>query len=176
MSNYKRMYLQGYDYVFFTIVTNNRENILIENIDLLRESFKNALENFEFNIIAICVMQNHLHMILKLKNIKEYPKIIYSIKFYFSHRLNKNNKISESKVKKGEKGIWQRRYWEHTIRDEKDLYTHLDYIHYNSMKHYQISPRNWKYSTFLKFVEKGYYDINWCNFDDVNNINDLNLE
>ena len=51
MSNYKRMYLQGYDYVFFTIVTNNRENILIENIDLLRESFKNALENFEFNIM-----------------------------------------------------------------------------------------------------------------------------
>ena len=115
MSNYKRMYLQGYDYVFFTIVTNNRENILIENIDLLRESFNNALDNFEFNIIAICVMQNHLHMILKLKNIKEYPKIIYSIKFYFSHRLNKNNKISESKLKKGEKGIWQRRYWEHTI-------------------------------------------------------------
>ena len=56
-------------------------------------------------------MQNHLHMILKLKNIKEYPKIIYSIKFYFSHRLNKNNKISESKLKKGEKGIWQRRDW-----------------------------------------------------------------
>ena len=97
MSNYKRIYLQGYNYVFFTIVTNNRENILIENIDLLRESFKNALENFEFNIIAICVMQNHLHLILKLKNIKEYPKIIYSIKFSFSHRLNKNNKISESK-------------------------------------------------------------------------------
>ena len=142
MSNYKRMYLQGYDYVFFTIVTNNRENILIENIDLLRESFNNALDNFEFNIIAICVMQNHLHLILKLKNIKEYPKIIYSIKFYFSQRLNKNNKISESKLKKGEKGIWQRRYWEHTIRDEKDLYTHLDYIHYNSMKHYQIFPRN----------------------------------
>ena len=176
MSNYKRMYLQGYNYVFFTIVTNNRENILIENIDLLRESFKKAFENFEFNIIAICVMQNHLHMILKLKNIQEYPKIIYSIKFYFSHRLNKYNKISESKLKKGEKGIWQRRYWEHTIRDEKDLYTHLDYIHYNSMKHYQIFPRNWKYSTFFKFVEKGYYDINWCNFDDVNNINDLNLE
>ena len=82
---------------------------------MLRESFNNALDNFEFNIIAICVMQNHLHMILKLKNIKEYPKIIYSIKFYFSHRLNKNNKISESKLKKGEKGIWQRRYWEHTI-------------------------------------------------------------
>ena len=58
----------------------------------------------------------------------------------------------------------------------QDLYTHLDYIHYNSMKHYQILPRNWKYSTFLKFVKKGYYDINWCNFDDVNNINDLNLE
>lgn len=88
MSNYKRIYLQGYNYVFFTIVTNNRENILIENIDLLRESFKNALENFAFNIIAICVMRNHLHMILKLKNIKEYPKIIYSIKFYFSLLIN----------------------------------------------------------------------------------------
>ena len=66
---------------------------------MLRESFQNALKIFEFNIIAICVMKNHLHMILKLKNIKEYPKIIYSIKFYFSYRLNKNNKISESKLK-----------------------------------------------------------------------------
>ena len=176
MSNYKRMYLQEYNYVFFTIVTNNREDILVKNINLLRDSFRYALQNFEFNIIAICVMQNHLHMILNVKNIKEYPKIIYSIKFYFSHRLNKNNNISESKLKKGEKGIWQRRYWEHTIRNEKDFYTHIDYIHYNSMKHYKIAPKEWKYSTFFKFVDKGYYDINWCNFDDVNCIDDLDFE
>ena len=122
-------------------------------------------------------MQNHLHLILKLKNIKEYPKIIYSIKFYFSHRLNKNNKISESKLKKGEKGIWQRRYWEHTIRDINDLYKHLDYIHYNPIKHdYTNKAKDWEFSSFNKFVKQHFYELDWCNFDNINKINELNYE
>ena len=52
----------------------------------------------------------------------------------------------------------------------------LDYIHYNPMKHYQITPKDWKYSSFKAFVKKGFYESDWCNFEDKNNIEDLNFE
>ena len=176
--NYRRAFVTN-GYLHIIITSYDRKPIFIENIDILRTAFKNTKAIYEFEIIAICVLPNHIHLILHPNNIEQYPQIISSIKHYFSRNVGQVCPTDNLKIgykNKREKGIFQRRYWEHTIRDEKDLYTHLDYIHYNSMKHYQISPRNWKYSTFLKFVEKGYYDINWCNFDDVNNINDLNLE
>ena len=74
------------------------------------------------------------------------------------------------------KKFWQNRYFEHTIRNEKDLYRHLDYIHYNSMKHYNILPKNWNSSSFKHFVKNGYYEENWCNSSDKYNINSLNYE
>ena len=73
-------------------------------------------------------------------------------------------------------GIWQRRYWEHTIRDEDDLHKHLDYIHYNSFKHYKIPPNEWEFCSFNKFVRLGFYENNWCNWEDKNNINLLDFE
>ena len=72
-----------------------------------------------------------------------------------------------SRVARRESTIWQRRYWEHTIRDKNDLYKHLDYIHYNPIKHgYVKSAKDWKYSSFNKFVKMNYYEPNWCNFED----------
>ena len=90
--------------------------------------------------------------------------------------ININTQPSNSKIRKREKGIWQRRFWEHTIRDEKDLYKHIDYIHYNSYKHYKIAPKDWEYSTFSKFVKNDFYDIDWCNFNDIHQINNLDFE
>ena len=84
--------------------------------------------------------------------------------------------MSESAINRKEKGIWQRRYWEHTIRDENDLHKHIDYIHYNSMKHYNIIPKDWKYSSFKKFAKLGLYDEDWCNYKDENEIKNLDLE
>ena len=72
--------------------------------------------------------------------------------------------------------IWQNRYWAHVILHEKDLYKHLDYIHYNSFKHYNIVPKEWEYSSFKIFVQNGMYDIDWCNIEDKNNILDMNFE
>ena len=72
--------------------------------------------------------------------------------------------------------IWQRRFWEHTIRDENDLYKHLDYIHYNSVKHYGIAPRDWNCSSFNKFVKMGYYEKDWCNLEDKYKINEMDCE
>lgn len=178
MSNYKRLFLNDYKYVFITVVTYNRIPILVDNIDLLKQSIKNAHLKYNFSIVAISVMPDHLHLIIKLANINDYPKIIYSIKYYFSRHVKiQDLHLTESKIKKGEKGIWQRRYWEHTIRDENDLYKHLDYIHYNPIKHKLVSSlKDYKYSTFEKFVKLGFYEKDWCNIEDKNKINDLDFE
>ena len=78
---------------------------------------------------------------------------------------------------KREKGIFQRRYWEHTIRDENELNNHINYIHYNPVKHgYAKSVNDWEFSTFHKFVKKGLYDINWGSNTDIKEIIDLDFE
>lgn len=176
MSNYKRFYNNSYKYVFITIVTYNRAPILINNIELLRIAFKYAMSKCSFKILAASVLEDHLHTILELDEAKKYSEIIRLMKYYFSRHIQSNKSISVSKNKKREKGIWQRRFWEHTIRDENDLNKHIDYIHYNSYKHYKILPQEWEFSTFNKFVDLGYYDPNWCNFNDINHINDLDFE
>lgn len=125
-----------------------------------------------FDIIAIIINKDHFHMIIMPNDIKLYPKIIGCIKSTFTKISN----IKHSYNKNREANIWQRRYWEHTIINEEDLYKHIDYIHYNSMKHYNISPKDWEYLSFKKFVNMGFYEINWCNFEDKYNIKKLNME
>ena len=119
MSKYKRLFVNGNNYIFFTIVTQYRIKILISDIELLRESFKIVMSKYDFEIFAIVVLDEHFHMILKVDKVDEYPQIIYSIKNHFSRKIDQEvieinkNRLSESKIKRKEKGIWQRRYWEH---------------------------------------------------------------
>ena len=106
MSNYKRLFLAQYQYIFITIVTHNRNPILIENIETLKESIKKTHFKYNFDIVAIAIMPNHLHMIIKVDNINDYPKIIYSMKYYFSKHIKVEKiSLSKSKIKKGEKGV-----------------------------------------------------------------------
>ena len=169
--NYKRLFVPN-SYVFLTVVTYNRQPILIENIEILREAFKSSKIKYKYDIYAIMINHDHFHTILQPQNIEDYPKIIAEIKRYFTKHIEKNYSLN----KNNEANIWQRRYWEHTIRDESDLHKHTDYIHYNSIKHYNISPQNWQYSSFNKFVKNGYYENDWCNFGDINKISELNYE
>ena len=85
--NYKRVFVPN-SYVHLIVIAYSRKDIFVENIELLRASFKNAKQHFNFDIIAICVLPNHIHMILNPDNIKEYPKIITSTKYYFSKNCN----------------------------------------------------------------------------------------
>lgn len=134
------------------------------------------MRKYSFEIYACNILKDHMHIIFKLENSKDYSEIIRLIKYYFSIHFNKFIQPTESKIRKREKGIWQRRYWEHTIRNENDLNRHLDYIHYNSYKHYKINPQDWEYSSFKKFVTMKYYEPSWCNFNDNNKIIELNFE
>ena len=96
-------------------------------------------------------------------------RTIFTEKYY-------STDITESMKKRNEKGIWQRRYYEHIIRNENDLWKHIDYIHFNSIKHYNIAPKDWENSSFKKFVKNNFYDENWCNYNDINKILEMNLE
>lgn len=177
---YKRLFLEN-TYVFITVVTSKRRYILTDNIDLLKEAFKNAKRFHSFEIFGLVVLPEHFHIIIKPKIIENYPKIVQLIKAHFSKSIDiekiKNYRLSTSREKKQERDIWQRRYWEHTIRDENDLYKHLDYIHFNPVKHnYVNAVKNWKYSTFRNFVKKGLYEIDWGNSKDLSHIENLDLD
>ncbi len=178
MSNYRRYFLKNHP-IFLTIVTHNRKNILINNIELLRKSFKITKKYYSFEIIAICIMQNHIHMILSLNNTNELPQIIRTLKQNFTKLIPVEYypvDIPDSMKKRNEKGIWQRRYYDHIIRNENDLWKHIDYIHFNSIKHYNILPKDWNFSSFNKFVKNNFYDESWCNYNDKNKIIEMDLE
>lgn len=180
MPNYKRYYVEN-SYVFITVVTYNRKPILIQNINSLRNSFHKAKQLFEFEIFASVILPEHFHVIIKPAKTDDFSKIIGVVKRTFTQSLidiMDNDAISDSRIKRNEKGIWQRRFYEHLIRDESDLHNHLDYIHYNPVKHESVkSVKDWEYSSFKKFVERGHYQISWGDFsEDTKHFNNLNYE
>lgn len=182
MSKYKRIFIQN-SYLFITIVTNHRHQILVDNIDILRLAFKNSKMIYSFEIFASVILPDHMHLLLRPEKIEEYPKIIRAIKYSFSKNLPNGGIVippynqTKSKLSKGDKGIWQRRYWEHSILDDEDLYKHLDYIHYNPVKHgFCNCVKDWKYSSFDKFVKLKNYESDWSSHEDIKIIETLNYD
>ncbi len=178
--NYHRVFIPN-SFVFITVVTSKRRKILIDNIKILKNAIQKSIDIYNYKIHAICVLPDHLHMIIKPYEIKDYPNIVKLIKTTFSKKVDKSTiddyQLTKSNESKKEFDIWQRRYFEHTIISQDDLNKHTDYTHYNPIKHKVVSSLSqWKYSSFNKFVRSGYYDKNWCNFDDKNKINSLDLE
>jgi len=153
---YRRIYLDSYSY-YLTLVTQGRKPLLIDNIDLLRDAFKRSKEKYDYAIEAIVILPDHLHMIIRPKIVTEYSKIVRQIKRSFVYGLDKTTKaqakaeISHAKYHRGHAGIWQERFYEHTIRDEKDWLEKIEYIKNNPLKHnYVENLSDWQYSSFVK--------------------------
>jgi len=156
MSNYKRVFEDGYSY-FITIVTQGREPILLENIDQLRYSFQLSKRKYLYQIDAIIILPDHIHMIITPQKSHEYPKIISHIKRSFVYGLDKKYKdkakmnLSHSSYHRKLSGIWQKRFYEHTIRNENDWLEKMNYIQYNAVKHGLVDNWDqWKYTSFNK--------------------------
>lgn len=164
--NYRRVFIPGGTY-FFTVVTHLRKPIFSspESIDLLRDAFRYTLKRHPFTIVACVILPDHLHFIWTLpRNSSDFSTRWRLIKSYFSRHWTDQEYIirSKSRVAKQEKEIWQRRFWEHLIRDEADLNRHIDYIHFNPVKHgFVDSPFDWKYSSFPNYVRQGKYQESW---------------
>ena len=152
---------------FFTLVTHNRRSFLYEpeNIKLLRDCFKRVMGKHPFKIDAIAILPNHLHCLWTLPpGDADFSTRWLWIKSWFSRRCDVKylGQVSASRQDKREKAIWQRSFWEHLIRDEQDFINHVDYIHYNSVHHrLLLSPKDWHYSSFHRYVQCGIYDVDW---------------
>jgi putative transposase len=140
MPQYRRAKIEG-GWFFFTLTLADRSaDLLVRHIERLRAAYATARKRDPFETIAICVLPDHLHAIWALPpDDADFSRRWSLIKHDFSRGLAGNPNRSPSKLAKREKGIWQRRYWEHAIRGDADLARHIDYIHYNPVKHGLVS-------------------------------------
>ena len=162
MVQYRRDKTGGGTY-FFTLVLKDRcSKLLTRYITLLRRCFRRAKKNNEFRIKALVILPDHLHMIMILPEVdSDYSTRIRQIKTYFVKELIL---IGEELIKnqRGEYPIWQRRFWEHRIRSDSDLQAHVDYIHFNPVKHRLAKQAvDWPYSSIHKYIADGMVPKNW---------------
>lgn len=160
---YRRAFTPGGSYFFTLALQDRKQDLLVRYIDALRQAFAEVKTRHPFEITAVCVLPDHLHLLVKLpEHDQNYPMRLRMIKAKFSQALPKIENVSPSRRQKNERGIWQRRYWEHTVRDERDFANHMDYIHFNPVKHgYAAAAKDWPYSTFLHCVGQGIYPMDW---------------
>jgi putative transposase len=173
LRTYKRVRIEGGCY-FFTVVLAQRHknNLLIEHVDALRKSFKHVQNNHPFIMDTVVIMPDHLHCIWQLpEGDFNFSTRWRLIKAHFSRSIKKAEVINKSRLRKGERGIWQRRFWEHVIRDDTDYVNHVEYIHYNPVKHgYVNRVIDWTHSSFHQWVEKGIYPLNWAAQENIINL------
>jgi putative transposase len=168
MSDYRRAYSPGGTF-FFTVVTHDRQPILCKTDarNHLRAVMRECQQTWPFEIEALVLLPDHLHTIWTLPEAdSNFSRRWGWIKKTFTQRWLACGyvvaDVSESKTRRHRRGVWQARFWEHQIRDERDLKSHFDYIHYNPVRHgLATCPHQWRYSTFHKWVEKGEYPADW---------------
>ncbi|NEV65175.1 REP-associated tyrosine transposase [Thiorhodococcus minor] len=163
MTNYRRMRVAGGTYFFTVKLRDPESRLLVEQVAALRAAFRAVMTARPFTIEAIVIMPNHLHALWTLPpGDSDYSTRWRHIKAAFSRAIPEGERISASRRAKGERGIWQRRFWEHTIRDQRGFNNRLDYIHYNPVKHqYVAHVRAWPYSSFHRAVRQGIYPADW---------------
>jgi REP-associated tyrosine transposase len=164
MTNYRRNFVPGASYFFTVNLADRRLRLLTDHIASLRTAFRETRARHPFAIEAIVVLPDHLHAIWTLPEVDaDFALRWRLIKSTFSRTLPRGERISRSRFEKGERGIWQRRYWEHTLRDENDVARHVDYIHFNPIKHRHVTRvKDWPYSSFHRMVKAGEYPEDWA--------------
>jgi putative transposase len=164
MPNYRRNRVEGGTY-FFTANLNDRgSNLLVCEIAALRRAVRATRARHPFHIDAWVVLPDHMHCLWTLPpGDTDFPRRWQAIKALFSISVSPAQNRRASLVNKREAGIWQRRYWEHTIRDERDYAAHMDYIHFNPVKHgFALHADGWPYSSFGRCVKLGLYPTAWA--------------
>ena len=163
MPYYRRAHVEGGVFFFTVTLADRSSDILVRHIDRLRRIYASVQKQHPFETVAICVLPDHLHAVWSLpENDSDFPLRWSLIKAGFSRGLPGDKERSSSKIARRERGIWQRRYWEHAIRNDTDLERHVDYIHFNPVKHGHVSRvRDWQHSSFHRYVERGVLPQDW---------------
>jgi len=168
MPEYRRIRVKGGSY-FFTVVTFGRRPFLIDDRvrTALRKGIQEVRQSLPFSVDAWVLLPDHLHAIWTLPENDDnfgsrWAVIKRTVSRQCGYVAGSEESINESHSKRGERRVWQRRFWDHLIRDEMDLQRHLDYLHWNPVKHgFVKSVKDWPYSTFHRFVNQGLYPPDW---------------
>ncbi len=168
MPAYRRLYIPG-GTCFFTLVTAGREPIFgdARAVALLRDAVRAERRVRPFSIVAAVVLPDHLHMIWTLPRAEsDYSTRWGAIKAGFTRaylaRGGDEARISQGRTRHGYRGVWQPRFIEHTCRDEDDLGRHIDYVHYNPVKHGLVTrPIEWPWSSMHRYVRAGILSSDW---------------
>lgn len=163
MSDYRRSLVPGGCFFFSVALADRQSSLLVDEIARLRHAYAITRTTLPFTTLAICVLPEHLHAIWALPaHDSDYAQRWALLKSRFSRGLPLAARLSLSQRHKREKGLWQRRYWEHRIRDAEDLQRHLDYLHYNPVKHGLVEQvKDWPYSSFHRHVRQGLLPVDW---------------
>ena len=176
MVNYRRDITPGGTYFFTLVLRDRHSDLLTRHVKLLTNSFRQARQRHPFKTEAIVILPEHLHVIWRLPiGDPDYSTRFRHIKTYFTQALI-NVKEPLSRNTRHEYNLWQRRFWEHRIRNEADLETHIAYIHYNPVKHGLVkSPIDWPFSSLISYINKGILPKDWgknikpYNFGEIKN-------
>ena len=189
MSDYKRWYHEGGTY-FFTVVTYKRQKLFVDDAarSLLREAIEWVRQRHPFELVGMVLMPEHLHTVWKMPDDdSHFSRRWNMIKRRFTINWKAARRpiapVQPNQRRQRQQGIWQPRFWEHLIRDRKDLANHMNYLHYNPVKHGLVScPHHWPWSTFHRWVRDGFYPKDWycacrnhppqpsASFNDMDNI------
>lgn len=165
MPDYRRAWQPGGTWFFtITLLERTDNDLLTRHVDVLRTVVRSVRQRHPFTIHGWMVLPDHLHCVIELPTgDSDFAGRWRLIKSDFSKALPRTEYRSEVRQRRGERGIWQRRYWEHLIRDEADLRAHMDYLHFNPVKH-GLTDRvaDWPYSTFHRLVREGIYPKDWA--------------
>ena len=160
---YRRTRQEGGTYFFTVNLADRSSRLLVEQVDLLRDNVRKVKQRHPFDLLGWVVLPDHIHAMWTLPEGDGNCAMRWMlIKAGFSRKIAPGERIRASRLSKGERGIWQRRFWEHLILDEGDLQRHLDYIHINPVKHgHATRASDWPHSSIHRYIREGDLLMDW---------------
>ena len=164
MPDYRRLRVAGASYFFTVNVEDRASRLLLTRIEALRRAFRTTRVELPFRVDAIVVLPEHLHCVWTLpRNDCDFSTRWQRIKARFSQACPRGEPCRKSRMHKRERGIWQRRFREHLLRDERDWEAHVNYTHYNPVKHGHVNRVcDWPYSSFHRYVRQNILPLDWA--------------
>lgn len=164
MPNYRRAFVPGGCWFFTVALLERRQRLLVEHVEALRSAVVRTRQRYPFEIDAFVVLPDHLHAVWTLPpGDADFSTRWRLIKTRFAKALPKQERLSSVRVARNERGIWQRRFWEHLIRDETDYARHVEYCYINPVKHGHVARvQDWPHSSFHRDVRRGVVPEDWA--------------
>jgi len=153
MVRYRRNRVADGTYFFTVTLRDRRSDVLVRRVEALRSAWRAARARVPHEVVAAVVLPDHLHAVVAMRDgADDYPRLWQDIKKGFTRRIGA-----------GRASPWQPRFWEHTIRDERDLHAHVDYVHINPIRHGLVERvADWPHSSFHRYVQRGWLSADWA--------------